>query len=140
MTTGRPRTTTPEDKELIELGKELLAWATEECDELRYHLNQWWCLKNGYTKDHWDLMCDKKSFHPYYERARVALAARYVDGSINATIASRFLRLYFPDMMKNENDLVKLKAELARKQEQEDDDNGVRKIAQVVKAINGENE
>ena len=114
MQIGRPRTTTPNDEELIELGEELLTWATEKTKELRYHLNQWYCLEKGYTKKQWDLMCDKEAFRAYYERARIAIAKRYVDGSINSTIACRFLRLYFPELRDEENATKKYEADLRK--------------------------
>ncbi len=113
---GAPRTVTPEKDELIELGKELLEWAEDTSQELRYHLNQWYTLKHGFTKKEWDCMCDKPEFKAYHDQARVALAARYVDSSIHPSIAQRFLRLYFPDLVKSENDLLKLKSDLTKEE------------------------
>jgi hypothetical protein len=113
---GAPRKTTPEKDELIELGKELVAWAEDTKHELRYHLNQWYTLKKGFTKVQYDKMVEKPEFREYHEKARVALAARYVDSSIHPSIAQRFLRLYFPDMAKDENDLLKFKSDLTRKE------------------------
>ncbi len=112
MEDGRPRTTTPEKEELIKLGEELVLWATEKTKELRYHLNQWWCLEKGFTQNEWDLMCAKKEFKVFIAKARVAISKRYVDGSINSSIAHRFLRLYFPELKEEENATKKYDAEL----------------------------
>jgi len=109
---GTHRTTTPEDPELEKLGEELVKWATEESKELRFQLKQWWCLEKGLLKKQWDLMCEKPVFQAYYERAQTALSTRYVDGSINAPIANRFLRLYFPEIRKEEDEKAKYLANL----------------------------
>ena len=47
---ARPRTITPSPEELIELGKDLLAWATEETPELRCRFCQWYSLKGFYCE------------------------------------------------------------------------------------------
>ncbi len=114
MPAGAPRTVTPEKDELIELGKDLLEWANDRDQELRYHLNQWYTLKHGFTKKQYDQMCEKPEFQEYHKKARVAIASRYVDSSIHPSIAQRFLRLYFPDLVKSENDLLKLKSDLIK--------------------------
>ena len=113
---GVPRTVTPEKDELIELGKSLLAWATDTKQELRYHLNQWYTLKHGFTKKQYDHMCEKPEFQEYHQKARVAIASRYVDSSIHPSIAQRFLRLYFPDLAKEENELLTFKSSLAKQE------------------------
>lgn len=108
---GRDRTTTPEDDELVKLGEELVEWATEPAKELRFHINQWYCLKKGITKKEYDLMLQKPIFREYHAKARIAISARYVDGSINPTIASRFLRHYFEEVKQEENEKTKYDAE-----------------------------
>tara|TARA_R110002126_G_C10444796_1_gene499205 strand:+ start:1218 stop:1688 length:471 start_codon:yes stop_codon:yes gene_type:complete len=113
---GAPRTVTPEKEELIELGKDLVAWALDTEQELRYHLNQWYTLKHGFTKDQWDCMLMKPEFKAYYKKAKVSIASRYVDSSIHPSIAQRFLRLYFPDLAKEENELLKFKSQLAKEE------------------------
>ena len=133
--TGRPRTTTPEDDALHVLGKEIVKWATEPTEELRYHLNQWYCLKKGFRKKEWDLMCEKPVFRAYYEKARVAIARRYVDGSINASIANRFIRHYFPEVKKDEDALVVFKAQAAKKLEEESQDGLARKLVEAITHI-----
>lgn len=105
MPAGRPRTTSPPPEECIELGKEIVKWATEKTkkDEKRLFLKQWWCLVKGMSKNEWDALCHTE-FLPYYQKAQVAIATRYIDGTVNPSIAQRFLRLYFPDLQKNEDE------------------------------------
>jgi len=119
-TVGRPRTTTPPPEELIELGKDMVRWATEKTSELRFHLNQWYCLKLGISHADFELMKDKPEFHPYYEQARIAISKRYVDSSIAPPIAQRFIRHYFPEVKGDEDDTLRLKAELAKKEKELD--------------------
>ena len=99
---GSPRRVCPPDEELIELGQDLVKWATEETDELRCRFPQWYCLKQGIQRDHWDLIIAKPEFKGYYEKARVALSRRFIDGSVNPSIAHRFLRIYAPEVREEE--------------------------------------
>lgn len=101
---GRPRTRTPPPEELIKLGEDLLKWATEPTKELRCRFCQWYSLRHGILDREWDLMIEKEEFHGYYEKARVALGNRYLDGTVKEGIAHRFLRIYAPEVRKQEND------------------------------------
>ena len=130
---GRHRTTTPEDPELEELGQEMVAWATEKTREFRAHIKQWYSLEKGFTKKQFDLMIEKPIFQEYYEKAMAAIAIRYLDGTVNQSIAQRFLRLYFPDLREEENDLLKLKAEIGKKKEEETQDDLARKLVEAIK-------
>ncbi len=104
MVSGRLRTTTPEDPELIKLGQELVKWATDEkTDELRCRFSQWYSLIKGITHNEWDLMLQKPVFRGYYEKAQTALAQKYVDGSVKDSIGHRFLRIYSPEVKHQEN-------------------------------------
>jgi len=111
MAGGRPRTTTPEPPELIELGKELLQWATEEIDPkerpYRFRFAQWYSLKKGILDKEWELMIAKSEFQGYYEAARVALSLRLTDGTIKDSLAHRFLRTYCPDVKREEDETAK---------------------------------
>lgn len=109
---GRPRTTTPPKDELIELGEELVKWATEETDELRCRFCDWYSLQKGLLHKEWDLMVQKPEFRGYYEKAQTALAKRYLDGSVRDSIGHRFLRIYSPEIRKEEDEVLKLKLEL----------------------------
>lgn len=115
---GRPRTSTPPDPELEILGQELVDWATyadtekPKKDDKRIHLKQWYSLVKGLTKKNWDHMCEKEIFRAYYEKAQAAISIRYIDGTVNPSIAQRFLRLYFSELKKDEDQVVEMKARL----------------------------
>ena len=77
-------------------------------------------------------MCEKPVFRAYYEIAQAAIAMRYMNGVINPSIAQRFMRLYFPELKKDEDDLITHKAKAAKKTEEESHDDLVRKLAQAL--------
>jgi hypothetical protein len=104
MVAGRPRTAVPEKDELIELGKDLVNWASEQTEELRCQYCQWYSLKHGFIKKQWEQMREKPEFQCYYEQARVCLGLKYVDGTINQSIAHRFLRVYVPEVKEQEDE------------------------------------
>jgi hypothetical protein len=119
---GRPRTTIPEKNELIELGKDLVAWASEkdsETGEVRCRYAQWYCLKHGLLSVHWELMLQKPEFRGYYEQAQVLLARRFMDGTIEKSIAHRFLRVYCPDVKADENEKLAYESSLRRSESKE---------------------
>jgi len=114
---ARPRTITPSPEELIELGKDLLAWATEETPELRCRFCQWYSLKKDILDDEWELMIRKTEFIGYYEKARVALAQRYIDGSVKEGISHRFMRIYAPEVKREEDETSAYNASLKAKED-----------------------
>lgn len=99
---GRPRTITPPKEDLIKLGEELVQWAKEPTDELRCRFCQWYSIEKNILDSEWDLMTRKPEFIGYYEQARASLGQRYVDGSVNPSIAHRLLRVYIPEVKKDE--------------------------------------
>lgn len=132
---GRPRTVCPDDEELIKLGEELVNWCNTEPTSNKLHITQWWSGEKFIRSNVWEMMIRKNDFGGYYEKALRILAIKYIDGTINATIAGRFLRLYFADLRASDDELLKLKAELAKSQDQQADaENVIRKLAQVVKS------
>ncbi len=132
---GRPRTVCPEDDELITLGKELLAWCHDDEENKKLHVSQWYSGEKLILESVWVRMVEKEVFRVYYETALRYLSIKYLDGTINPTIAGRFLRLYFGDLRKSDNELLKLKAELARKQEELTEDDLARKLSRAIKEI-----
>ena len=119
---GRPRTTTPEKDDLIALGEELLAWATEEIPDnqkpYRFRFAQWYSLEKGILDKEWDLMLQKEEFRGYYEKARSALSGRILDGSIKEGLAHRFLRTYAPEVKREENEQELFKSDLKKQENQ----------------------
>lgn len=101
---GRPRESIPDKKELIELGKDLLAWAKEKKKgELRARWCEWYACKHFLIRKQWKRMVDTEEFRPYYEAAQPHLADKWINGTINASIAHRYLRIYDPDLRESED-------------------------------------
>jgi|ERR1700679_1094184 len=114
MPAGRPRTSIPEKAELIELGKDLLAWASEKKKgELRCRWCEWYACKHFFIRSQWKRMVDTEEFRPYYEAAQVYLAQKWIDGTINQSIAHRYLRIYDPELKEHED--IDANAEASRK-------------------------
>jgi hypothetical protein len=112
---GRPRTAIPEKDELIELGKELVEWAStppEKGERIRVRFCDWYTEK-GFVRKQWDHMCEKPEFQVYHERARSLLSLRYIDGTVNASIAHRYLRIY--DLEVRDSEDADMDAEALRK-------------------------
>ncbi len=102
---GRPRSAIPEKNELIELGKKLVEWASEKQkkgEALRARFCDWYTAE-GFIRKQWELFRDKPEFSWYYERARTLLAVRYIDGTVNQSIAHRYLRMYDPEVRDEED-------------------------------------
>lgn len=101
---ARPRTSVPEREELIELGKDLLSWASADVkDELRLRWCEWFSMKHFFVRAQWKHMIEKEEFRPYYESAQGYLARRWITGNINAGIAQRYLRIYDPELRESED-------------------------------------
>lgn len=101
---GRPRTSVPEKEELIELGKDLLKWASEKKKgELRARWCEWFSCRHFFVRAQWKHMIEKPEFRPYYEAAQPYLADRWIDGTINQAIAQRYLRIYDPELREHED-------------------------------------
>jgi hypothetical protein len=114
---GRPRTAIPQKEELIELGKDLVEWASEKSkkgEPIRVRFCDWY-TDRGFIRKQWESFCNLPEFSWYYEKARALMAGRYVDGTVNPSIAHRYLRIYDPEMRDAEN--------------QDADDNELRKVA-----------
>jgi hypothetical protein len=105
MPAGRPRESIPEKEEMIELGKDLLAWASEKKKgELRCRWCEWYACKHFFIRKQWKRMLDTPEFRPYYEAAQPYLAQKWIDGTINQSIAHRYLRIYDPELKEHEDD------------------------------------
>jgi hypothetical protein len=97
---GRPRTVSPEPLELIKLGEEMVAWVRANNP---IHLKCWYSLEKRFTYKQWETMTQREEFVPYYEEALNLVSINYVNGTINPSIAQRFLRMYFKDLKLIEN-------------------------------------
>jgi hypothetical protein len=102
---GRPRTSSPQKEELIKLGKDLVAWASEKTDKgdpIRVRFCDWY-TDQGFIRQQWEDFRDKPEFSWYYQKARSIMASRYIDGTVNASIAHRYLRIYDPELRDSED-------------------------------------
>ena len=109
----RPRTSVPEDEELIKLGEDLVQWASEKKKgELRCRWCEWFARRHFFIRAQWKHMIEKESFRPYYEMAKSYLGDKYIDGTINASIAQRYLKIYDPEVRESEDQDLKDKAVL----------------------------
>ena len=111
---GRPRTESPSKEELIELGKDLVKWASEKQkkgEAIRVRFCDWY-TEQGFIRKQWELFKDLPEFSWYYEKARSLMALRYIDGTVNQSIAHRYLRMYDPEVKDDENEKAKFEAEL----------------------------
>lgn len=105
MPGGRPRTSSPSKEELIELGKDLVQWAsqhTKKGEPLRVRFCDWY-TDQGFIRKQWEDFRDKPEFSWYYEKARSLMATRYIDGTVNQSIAHRYLRIYDPELKDSED-------------------------------------
>ena len=123
---GRPRSAVPEHDELIELGKDLVEWASDDSPEAKKELRcrycEWYCIKHGFTSHQWEKMLEKPEFRGYYEQAQGFLGKKYIDGSINPSIAHRYLRIYDPSVKREENEELAYKASLNKQAEMDQND------------------
>lgn len=118
MPAGRPRTMVPEKKELIELGEDLVNWIENADPKFPKYFWAEWYTSRGYIRAQWKKMIEKEEFRPYYETAQYHMAKPYVNGTVNPSIAHRFIRLYCPDVKEEENEesayKEKVKVEVAK--------------------------
>lgn len=113
-TVGRPRTSSPSPERCIELGEDLVKWATEKTDEWRCLFQQWYSLKQGILRNDWKAMIKTDEFRPYYEKAQSALAMRAVDGTMKEGFGQRYIRLYDRELTEEENEAKKFDAQLRK--------------------------
>ncbi len=130
MPAGAPRITTPPKEECIELGKDLVKWATEETNEIRTSFSFWYALKHSIIYEEWKLLKQKKEFRPYYEKARAALASKLHKQQLEKGLSHRYIGMYDRELTEHENDQAKFNASL-KKEEQDDLAKALREFAQA---------
>ena len=102
MPAGRPRTVSLPPDQMIELGKEMIAWIKANNP---VHLSEFFCIEKGYTDDEWDTMHVSPEFFPYYKQALAIIGIKYLkeDTGIEPNVKNRWLRSYFKDLRKQED-------------------------------------
>lgn len=103
MPVGAPRTNSPSPEEMVELGKEMLAWVYENNP---LHIKQWYSIKKGILYKDWKAMIQLSEFLPYYEQAVSYVSLQYLDktSNIRDSVSHRFLRVYFKDVKDEEDE------------------------------------
>jgi len=132
---GRPRSVTPDKDDLIAFGEDLVKWATEETEQLRCRFPQWYSLLHGISEADFDLMKRKKEFVPYYEQAKVALAERFIDGSVKEGIAHRFLRIYCPEVRQQEDEDARFNESVKRESKESVDEEEIRRLEDMLQSL-----
>lgn len=134
MPGGRPRTLEPQStEELIKLGEELVAWAQVETKPPRVRMAQFYSIEKHILRNHWKGILQRPEFLPYYQEAQALLAARVMNTDVlDKSYGNRFIRLYDRDLTEEENETMRMKAELARNQKDEDDVATARHVAQAI--------
>lgn len=111
---GRPRTVSLTQEEMITLGEEMLEWVKLN-DPI--HLKCWYSIEKSFTYNEWDTFTKRPEFVPYYEKALAIVSLKYIDGTINQSIAQRFLRGYFKEMKLEEDETSAYNASLKSKED-----------------------
>jgi hypothetical protein len=104
MATGRPRTTSFAEKEMIALGKEMVEFVKKNKKTI-LHLSEWYTIEKGFIYREWKTFIQKEEFLPYYEQALKLIGLKYVDKNSNVRdgISQRWQRVYFGDLKEQED-------------------------------------
>lgn len=95
---GRPRTQIPEKEEVVELGKDLVKWASEPSELPRTLWSSWYAAKHWFIKKQWEALKVLPEFKCYYEVARALMAQKLHAGVIEKGLAHRYLGYYDRDV------------------------------------------
>lgn len=104
MPGGSPRTVSLSEKDMIELGKEMVSYVKKNKKTI-LHLCEWYTIEKGYTYKEWKTFIQKVEFIPYYEQALRIVGLKYVDKTSNVrdSISQRWQRIYFGDLKEGED-------------------------------------
>lgn len=111
---ARPRVFSFSEKEMIELGKEMVEYVKKNKKTI-LHLCEWYTIEKGFTYNEWKNFIQKPEFLPYYEQALKIVGLKYVDKNTNVRdgISQRWQRVYFKDLKEQED--IDADADAARK-------------------------
>ena len=112
---GRPRTVSPEPEDCISLGQEMVAWVMANKPT---HLSEWFSIEKMITWKEWNAMCELPEFLPYYEIALSLVAKNARDGTLDKSLAQRFLALYHRDLRKYDHEELKVASDLKKQENQ----------------------
>lgn len=105
MTSGRLRTVSFSDEEMIKLGKEMVAYVKANQKTI-LHLSEWYTIEKGFIYNEWKTFIQKEVFLPYYEQALKIIGLKYVSKTSNVrdSISQRWQRIYFGDLREREDE------------------------------------
>lgn len=129
--TGRPRALTLPPDDMVTLGKELVNWVKTN-DAL--HISAWYAIEKGYTDNEFDAFVSKPEFKRYYEIAQKVIGMKYLDKRSNVRESlSGWATIYFKDYKKHKEEALSFKAELDKKQKQEDEQHYINQVLGAIK-------
>jgi len=108
---GRRRTVSFSEEEMIELGKEMVEWVKLNNP---LHLSEWYTIEKMFLYHEWKTFKDRPEFMPYYEVALKLVGKHYINSNsdIHPSIAQRWQRVYFKDLKESEDEEVAYKADI----------------------------
>ncbi len=100
---ARPRTVSFSEKEMKELGEEMIAWVKSHPKML--HLSEWYSGEKMFLYNEWKTFIQKSEFIPYYEQALGIVGRKYLDktSDVREGISQRWQRAYFKDLKEIED-------------------------------------
>lgn len=122
MPAGCPRTATPTKEEVIELGKDLVRWASEDPEDPKDKRTAWcfWYAEvQGMIKSQFSALKQLPEFRHYYEIARSKMAKRLHNEELEKGLCHRYLRYYDQDLADAEDETKRFDADLKRMSEQQ---------------------
>jgi hypothetical protein len=104
MVSGRLRTVSFADDQMIELGEEMVSFVIKNKKTI-LHLSEWYTIEKGFTYNQWKTFIQRDVFIPYYEQALKIVGLKYVDKKSNVrdSISQRWQRIYFGDLREGED-------------------------------------
>lgn len=101
---ARPRQFSFSPEQMIELGKEMVAYVKAHRKTI-LHLCEWYTIEKGFTYNEWKNFIQFEEFLPYYEQALKIVGLKYVDKTSNVreSISQRWQRIYFGDLREGED-------------------------------------
>ena len=104
MAGGRPRTVSFDEKQMIAMGKEMVAFVKANQKTI-LHLCEWYTIEKGFTYKEWKTFIQREEFVPYYEQALKIVGLKYVakNSNVRDSISQRWQRIYFGDLREGED-------------------------------------
>lgn len=97
------------DEDYEALGKEMVYFVVKnDC----YHVSEWYQGEKLLKWHEMRQLIKNPIFEAYYQKALAFVSRKYLDGTINPTVASKFVKYYFRDLYDHEKEEERYKQEL----------------------------